>query len=374
MLLPGRFGSTLEPMPAPFLGELAERVLGLGAGVVGFKLGEDGLYVRTADETRLSSMGRAAPAPAAWANRELWSPVFKTTVEGTVGAGDATYAGFLAALLRGLGLEETVSMANAVGACSVEAADATSGVRSWAETAARVESWPRAPHRVPDGWRRGDTRYVPRASRPPLPLKERIMGPIILPALPAPLVWLGKPADWRVKGEGLTLAAGRETDLFRDPGGAPPRDNAPALLLPTDGDFVLSAKVTVNFKATFDAGVLLLFENGSSWAKLCFERSPQGEPTVVSVVTKGVSDDANAFVKPGPVYLRVARLGRAYAFHASDKGERWELVRYFSLSARSDTNPKVGFLAQSLTGEGSAATFSDIVFERRTLEDYRSSL
>ena len=155
MLLPGRFGKALEPMPAPFLGELAERVLGLGVGVAGFKLGKDGLYVRTADETRLSSMGRAAPAPAAWADRELWLPVFDTTAKGTVGAGDATLAGFLAALLRGLSLEETASMANAVGACSVEAADATGGVRSWADTAARVESWPRAPHRVPDGWRRG---------------------------------------------------------------------------------------------------------------------------------------------------------------------------------------------------------------------------
>ena len=124
--------------------------------------------------------------------------------------------------------------------------------------------------------------------------------------------------------------------------------------------------------------MLLIFENDSSWAKLCFERSPQGEPTIVSVVTKGVSDDANAFVKPGPVYLRVARLGRAYAFHASDTGERWELVRYFSLAARSGTNssinPRAGFLAQSPTGEGSAATFSDIVFERRTLEDVRSGV
>ena len=204
------------------------------------------------------------------------------------------------------------------------------------------------------------------------------MKSITLPNLPAPLSWLGEPASWRIDDAQLTLRAGRDTDLFRDPGGAPPRDNAPALLFPTDGDFVLSAKVAVEFGATFDAGVLLLFESGSSWAKLCFERSPQGEPTVVSVVTKGVSDDANAFVKPGPVYLRVARLGRAYAFHASDTGGEWELVRYFSLSARSGTNssvnPRVGFLAQSPTGGGSAATFSDIVFEKRTLEDYRGSL
>ena len=201
------------------------------------------------------------------------------------------------------------------------------------------------------------------------------MKPITLPTLPSPLQWLGEPADWNVKGEGLTLTAGRETDLFRDPGGAPARANAPALLFPVGGDFVLSARVTVDFKATFDAGVLLLFESDSSWAKLCFERSPQGEPTVVSVVTKGVSDDANATTKTGPVYLRVARLGGAYALHASDTGGYWELVRYFSLSAaRSGANLRVGFLAQSPTGEGCTATFSDITFERRTLEDLRSGV
>ena len=196
------------------------------------------------------------------------------------------------------------------------------------------------------------------------------MEPITLPTLPAPLRWLGDPADWRVDGAELTLTAGRETDLFCDPGGKPPRRDAPALLFQTEGDFMLSAKVAVDFKATFDAGVLLIFEDDSSWAKLCFERSPQGEPTIVSVVTKTLSDDANAMTKPGPVYLRISRLGRAYAFHASNEGEQWELIRHFSLSASA--NPSVGFLAQSPTGEGCTATFSDVNFQRRTLEDIRS--
>ena len=141
-------------MPAPFLGDLAERVLELGAGVVGFKLGEDGFYIRTGDEARLSRSGHVAPTPESWANRELWSPVFETTPKGTVGAGDATFAGFLAALLRGWGPEEAVMMATAVGACSVEAADATSGVQTWAETVTRVQTWPRASHQALEGWER----------------------------------------------------------------------------------------------------------------------------------------------------------------------------------------------------------------------------
>jgi len=121
---------------------LAARCLGLGAQVVVVKCGARGLYVRTADAGRLADMGRAAPADlASWAEREVWSPCFRPQpLVGTTGAGDATIAGFLAALLRGQSLEQAATMACAVGACNVEAADALSGVRSWEETVRRVQA------------------------------------------------------------------------------------------------------------------------------------------------------------------------------------------------------------------------------------------
>ena len=55
-----------------------------------------------------------------------------------VGAGDATVAGFLHAPLLGDSPEDAVTAAVASGASSVEAADATSGVRSWKETRCRI--------------------------------------------------------------------------------------------------------------------------------------------------------------------------------------------------------------------------------------------
>ena len=62
---------------------------------------------------------------------------------GTTGAGDATIAGFLTALLRDVPPERALAIAAAVGACNVEAADAVSGVRSWEETLARIDAgWP----------------------------------------------------------------------------------------------------------------------------------------------------------------------------------------------------------------------------------------
>jgi len=67
-------------------------------------------------------------------------------VVGTTGAGDATIAGFIAALLKGLPIEQTLTMAVAVGAFNVERADATSGIPDWATVEARVQAgWARRP-------------------------------------------------------------------------------------------------------------------------------------------------------------------------------------------------------------------------------------
>jgi uncharacterized protein len=137
------------------------------------------------------------------------------------------------------------------------------------------------------------------------------------------------------------------------------------------GDFLLSARVTVGFAATYDAGVLLLYAGEREWGKLCFEYSPQRQPMVVSVVTRGLSDDCNSFVVEGDqVWLRVARLGRAFAFHASTDGTFWHFVRHFTLDAEETI--AVGFSAQSPTGEACTATFDEIRYAPERLHDLRS--
>ena len=197
---------------------------------------------------------------------------------------------------------------------------------------------------------------------------------VSLDALPMPLRWVGQPAAWSVADGGLRIVAGARTDWFVDPQGvAEPKLDAPVLLGPTSGDFMLSARVTVEFAATYDAGVLVVHADDSHWAKLCFEYSPEQEPMVVSVVTRDVSDDCNSFVVDGDsVWLRIARLGPALAFHASLDGRRWSLVRHFALG--SPREPSVGFLAQSPTGDGCASTFGRIEYRPDRLEDLRSGV
>jgi uncharacterized protein len=199
------------------------------------------------------------------------------------------------------------------------------------------------------------------------------MAAITIPNLPQPLHWLNQPQSWDLSSEGqLTITAPAKTDWFIDPQGTVNVSNAPALLFSVEGPCILSAQVMVAHVATYDAGVLMIYESPLAWAKLCFELSPQGMPTIVSVVTKGVSDDCNSFAVKGPVYMRISKLEKAYAFHVSENGTAWTLIRYFKLE--DGTNAQMGFLAQSPTGEGCTASFWDIRFEARLLADIRSGV
>ncbi len=192
--------------------------------------------------------------------------------------------------------------------------------------------------------------------------------------IPTALDWLNQPLDWRIDPDGdLTLMAGSKTDWFIDPAGGSATCNAPgALFVPPDQDVLLSARVRVSFAADFDAGVLAVYVRDDLWAKLCFEFSPQHQPMIVSVVTRGVSDDCNSVPIAGPeVYLRVTRRGHTFAFHYSHDGRWWHLVRYFSLAAAETESERLGFVAQSPTGEGCTAVFAEIAYLPRTLQDLR---
>ncbi len=135
------------------LGRIADQLLEWGASIVGLKLGDQGLYLRTAANiSRLALLGETMPAR--WANRELLVPCFQVEAAGTTGSGDATIAGLLTALLQGMAPEAAVRSAVAVGACSVEQLDATSGIPTWQAVQERVAAdWSSAPSRIAlTGW------------------------------------------------------------------------------------------------------------------------------------------------------------------------------------------------------------------------------
>jgi sugar/nucleoside kinase (ribokinase family) len=143
--------SNQEPTPWT-LERLSQIVLDMGAGMVAIKLGECGLYLRTSGASRLAQLGRGLSGEA-WATRELWVSVFQVQVVGTVGAGDATIAGFLYAVLNEMSPESACHTACAVGGCNVEAVDALSGIRPWSQIEKRIaDGWAHAKWPGHEGW------------------------------------------------------------------------------------------------------------------------------------------------------------------------------------------------------------------------------
>jgi regulation of enolase protein 1 (concanavalin A-like superfamily) len=125
--------------------------------------------------------------------------------------------------------------------------------------------------------------------------------------------------------------------------------------------FILSTRTSMTGSETFDAAVLFVRASDDFWAKFCLENSPAGAPTIVSVVTRGVSDDCNSVTLARPdVYLRVAKTPNTLAFHYSLDARYWHMVRYFSLGTLASV--QVGFVAQSPLGRGSQVRFSDFAY------------
>ncbi|TVR88564.1 MAG: DUF1349 domain-containing protein [Trueperaceae bacterium] len=185
--------------------------------------------------------------------------------------------------------------------------------------------------------------------------------------------WLVPTSRWANPNRGeLTLEAPPRTDFFNDPAGAPVKGDAPAWLTPVTAPATLRACVRPDFRDTFDAGVLMLYQTPTVWAKLCFERSPDGRPMVVSVVTRGTSDDANSsFVRSPEVWLRIGVHERSVAFHASSDGEGWDLVRHFRLTD-TDSPLRIGLLAQAPLGDGCSVAFSSVELSAGVEADIRS--
>jgi len=187
------------------------------------------------------------------------------------------------------------------------------------------------------------------------------------------------PNQWRISDVDGAISAKAlpQSDLYCNPKNgfaatAPSVLNALTLMgLPRGVDLQLSARVDVDFNSTYDAGALLVWSDERNWVKLCFEFSPDREFMIVSVVTRGASDDANSFTLPvSHVWLRISRMAEVYAFHASTDGKIWKLIRAFTMGEDVSTH-RVGFVAQAPVGEGCQVNFDEISFSYTTLAELR---
>jgi sugar/nucleoside kinase (ribokinase family) len=143
--------AVLDYVTQSYLDELADELLAMGAIVTGFKLGEMGMVLRTADSATLRERLSRLPLDfEAWGGALVYQPAFETRVIGTTGAGDTAYAALLTAMLHGMNPTEALQMACGVAGCCVEAADSLGGLRSWEATKARIAAgWQPCARRLP---------------------------------------------------------------------------------------------------------------------------------------------------------------------------------------------------------------------------------
>jgi regulation of enolase protein 1 (concanavalin A-like superfamily) len=111
-------------------------------------------------------------------------------------------------------------------------------------------------------------------------------------------------------GGGIRVAVPAVTDYFRDPAGEKTKDNGPYLWRDVTGDFVARLHVRPTFAGRYDAGGILVRQDEERWAKLCFESTNFGTTAAISVVTRGLSDDANGVdLTALDVWLQICRAG-----------------------------------------------------------------
>jgi len=183
-----------------------------------------------------------------------------------------------------------------------------------------------------------------------------------LDAIPRPLTVRNAPVEVRVTdGAVLKIAATGGTNLFRSPAGGYEVVDAPMAVFGPDRNFILTAKVAGVLRNVYDVGALVLYEDERTWAKLCYENSAQKEPTIVSVVTRGYSDDCNSTtVDTAYAYMAIARKGEEISFHYSRDGKQWRLVRHFRMAFGDAA--QVGFAVHGSRGDGFEAAFSEILY------------
>ena len=183
--------------------------------------------------------------------------------------------------------------------------------------------------------------------------------------------WLNKPASYKIENGILTIEALKGTDFFNNPVDQKVTATAPFLYKEIKGDFEATALVKPDFSSMWNAVSLMVHIDEDNWMKFAFENSDATGKSIVTVVTKEFSDDANGVIleTQEQVWLKLIRKNNVYAMHWSIDGDDFKMARLTAMNYNGSV--KIGVEAQCPVG--GSATHEILQFEvvEKTVEDLR---
>ena len=129
-----------EKVDLEILLQLGQKIINMGAKIAVIKCGSKGMYVKSANEERLRDI-RNVKLAEGWANKELFEETYKVhDFKSALAAGDTTIAGFLASMLSGFDLYNSLKIACKTGGLCCESYDSISGLLPLDEIIKKIET------------------------------------------------------------------------------------------------------------------------------------------------------------------------------------------------------------------------------------------
>jgi regulation of enolase protein 1 (concanavalin A-like superfamily) len=171
------------------------------------------------------------------------------------------------------------------------------------------------------------------------------------------------------------LKSHAKTDNFRDPDGKLSNSTAPVLLAEADNSkpFTLTAKLTPEHLAMYDAGALYIWVGDDLWFKFAMERDERAKVRIVSVRTAGTSDDNDHdVVTAKSVYLKISSDTKTVGFYYSLDNKEWQLIRLF----KNEYPQKIwlGIGTQSPMGDGNTTVFEEMSLTGTSIANFRMGI
>lgn len=188
---------------------------------------------------------------------------------------------------------------------------------------------------------------------------------------PPQLSWMNKPENFSLTEGHLKIEARKGTDFFIDPESGEVTATAPYLYKELEGDFVAELKLRPDFTSQWNAGAIFMMIDESNWIKFAYENSDATGKSIVSVVTRDVSDDANGVVlnDQEELWLKMIRKGDIYSMLWSLDGIEYKMCRLAAM--KESVTVKIGLEAQCPVGETAVHDFLYFGVESKTVKNLR---